>query len=161
MIFELCAIALTLFFGPVVFYLWAHKAHRGSKLNKYPVGIIDSLGDIVFLPFFNCVLAYLGFVRIEDVGMILIGGGLAFLVTAAFVHWRRDIAIHNDWTRPKKGRFNNAGWYHTAFMIMQAFLVFYGLITYYRSILIWIPIAGYVLTVIIRLVQLHFRSKLK
>lgn len=162
MITESVGIALlTLLVGPVTFYLLSYDtALRNTTHKRYPTGIIDSFGDIIFLPLFNALAVYFGVLNIP---FGVLQGILALLVgtviTAFFVVWRKNIARYNDWTRPEKGMFNKAGWYHAGYMFVQATFLSYALLMMYETWWLWLAFGGYLLLVVIRYVELIFFKK--
>lgn len=136
-----------------MFHILCKYYNEGKQLKGYPVGLMDGWGDILFLPLFNAAAIY--FLKVFNPFVAAISALLALIMTISFVKWRRDIAHHNDWSRPKKYVFNNGAWYHTYYMFFQAAFVFYVLIMHYSELLIWIPLSGYIILGIIRFVQVH------
>jgi hypothetical protein len=143
----LIAIILTLLIGPATFFILSRFVYRKLKYKKYPVCYVDGYGDIIFIPIFNGVLAYKG-APINFI-VLTISIFLAFLLTISFIYWRKNLAIHNDWSRPHKGIFDIGGWYHSAFMLAQAFIIFYAILTNSGYIWLWLPLIGYLSTVYI------------
>jgi len=150
---SLIVILITLIVGPLIFYILSKKYTKNNKLKKFPVGLIDGWGDIIFLPIFNAI-------AIENISAIKISTMfisifLGLSLTIIFINWRKNNAHHNDWSRPRKYSFNNGGWYHATYMFFQASFIFYIIILEYNRLQIWIPIIGYLSLVIIRLIQVH------
>lgn len=136
-----------------MFYILCKHYNEGKHLKGYPVGLMDEWGDILFLPLFNGLAIYL--LEAFNPFIAAIATLISLIMTSIFVKWRRDIAHHNDWSRPRKYVFNNGAWYHSAYMFFQAAFVFYALILHYNQWILWTPLSGYVILGIIRLIQVH------
>jgi len=154
-------IILTWHIGPFTFYILSyHTSLKHTKHKKYPTGIVDSIGDIIFIPAVNGAAMYLGLFSISFNWLAgLVAFVVAGLLTSTFIIWRMNVLVFNDWTRPEKGKFNKAGWYHAGYMFIQAAFIFYSLLVLYNNILIWIPLFGYTLMFIIRIIEVHFLKK--
>ncbi|MBN1175547.1 hypothetical protein JXA48_02805 [Candidatus Woesearchaeota archaeon] len=153
MLNSVVTILVTLIIGPFMFYILSRHYGKEKHLKKYPVGLIDGWGDIIFLPLFNAVA--IATIEIFKPFIASIACLLGLILTTSFIIWRKNYAHHNDWSRPKKYVFNNGGWYHASYMFIQASFVFYTLILHYNKFISWIPLSGYLILVVIRFVQVH------
>lgn len=152
MIYETLAFLITIIISPLAYFVIGNYFIETQE-KKWPIGYIDFLGDLIYLPLFNSLIIYFGLTNIGlEKTIISIGFGL--IITTAFVLWRKNIAKHNDYTRPKKGVFNFLGWYHAGYMFLQAIALAYGLFLYYNIWQIYIPLVLYVVTITSRFVEL-------
>jgi hypothetical protein len=152
--FSVLAVLLTWLLGPFMFWLLSRRSSR----KRWPVGVIDGWGDVVFLPLFNAAAVFFGVFAVFS--SLLFGVSVLFgvVVAVAFMFWRRDIAAYDDWSRPKKGVFNAGGWYHSAYMLVQAGFVLYSFVALDWLWWLFLPFAGYVLMVGIRAITLFKNS---
>ena len=120
--------------------------------GKYPVGIIDGLGDWMFLPAFNAIAVRLGILDVLSSNAVKIGiaFGVAYVLTCVFMIWRRDIEKKNDWTRPKLHVFNGAGYYHLVFMFVESAFIILSLSHLWMHALLWAPIVAFLVVVAVR-----------
>lgn len=120
-------------------------------------------GDILFLPIFNGVVVEYGIVF--SLSKLLIATAIGALLTVSFIHWRKNIAVHNDWSRPKKGRFNFGGWYHASYMFIQASFIFYSFMIHFDKTWPYILFILYLTPLILRFMELgkkgHLRKNIK
>ena len=158
MILALLAIPATLLIGPYAFHLISDFLYHQHRQQRYPVGVIDGWGDIVFLPLFNAAIVAKGVLDIWNLASLVGAAALALIMTTMFVHWRRDLATKNDWTRPKRGHFNFGGWYHAGFMLVQATIIFYSLHFLYKELLVLLPLVGYLSMVVLRTTQVRLKD---
>lgn len=147
MIAALAAI-LTILVGPLMFYIISHKIYRKQKLRKYPTGLADAMGDAIFLPLFNALAAYYGIFDIvfSNQPVFLLTFLLTLIFSSIFLIYRKNYSSENDWSRPKKQRFNAGGWYHQFFVIAESFLIFISLLHFYDISVLWFFLLGYLLT---------------
>lgn len=141
---EIIAILLTWLFGPLAFLILIYLVNKKKRIKEYNLGINCWVGDTIFLAMFNAVLVRQGFIDFGSFPWISII--LSIALTLGFFFWRKYVAKHDDWSRPEKGVYNIGGWYHTLFMLVQSFLVFYGILNYTQAYLLWIALSGYLLT---------------
>jgi hypothetical protein len=152
---ELLAVIATLLLGPAVFYLLSH--HRYKRLKpKFPVGVIDTYGDIIVLPISNAIIMHYGILGGlgSNLQRLFIAFVIAYILTRVFVIYRKDFAKHDDWSRPERGTFNFGGWYHAAFLFAQAFIVLFAVLHSPGILVLWFPIAAFVLLIAIRISQM-------
>ncbi|MBI4439265.1 hypothetical protein HY640_05000 [Candidatus Woesearchaeota archaeon] len=148
---------LTLAVGPAAFFIISRFFSDSSP--KYPVGEIDGVGDIIFLPLFNAAVFSYGVSDTLKVnsGKVFFAVAVSVLFTGGFLLWQKNRLTHNDWTRPVLGKLSFGGWYHGVFMLVQSFIVFTSLLIFYSNALIWVLLAGYMLAVLVRFNCVYFR----
>lgn len=146
MISPILAIILTLLFGPLLFFLWSRA--QKNNLKKFPVGIVDGVGDIFLLPLFNAV-SVTTVIFVIDI-RLLIAVVLAYVASRVFLIWRKNLAKSDDWTRPKRGTFNLAGWYHLFFLFVQMTFVLWSLLLSPYSLFLWSIIFLFTVLVFLR-----------
>jgi hypothetical protein len=145
---------MTLFLGP---FMFAYLSARYSEKHRYPVGLADSIGDGLFLVLFNAYAFGYGMISYIEL-MPLLAWSLAFvsiLFGLGMMIWRRDFSDFNDWSRPKKGYFNPGGYYHSAFLTVQSFIVIFSLAVFH-SMMLYLLFLCYAITFII---HEYMRSK--
>ncbi len=155
MIPELITVVTTLLVGPLAFYLLS----RHAKGPRFPVSILDKYGDIILLPIFNALAVHYGLLSVAfaDMQLSLIAFVAAYIPTRVFIIWRKNFAKHDDWSRPKRGKFNVGGWYHVVFMICQLYVIVITMLNFYEKIVLWIPVIGFVILVVWRRKELSGR----
>ena len=104
---------------------------------------------MVFLPLFNALAVVFGAFSSFSLSSFVVGVVFGFVVAGVFSWWRRNIAVHDDWSRPRKGVFTMGGWYHSLFMTAQAGVISYALLMI-RNGWLWLPLAGFSLLVCVR-----------
>ena len=156
MLGALLAVVVTLVAGPFMFYVLGRNARRG--LQRWPVGSIDGWGDLVFLPLFNAMAVFFGVFDTFSLGGLCIGLLFGLFISVGFTYWRRDVAAHDDWSRPRKGVFALGGWYHSFFMFVQGSFIAYSLVLLGWSWWLWLPLIGYMFMVVVRGVTLLKKS---
>lgn len=145
MIPEVAAILITLLLGPVAFYLLSRK---GPK-PRFPVSIYDGIGDIILLPIFNGLAVHYGILALipTNYSKLAIAIAVGYIIGRVWMIYRKDFAKHNDWCRPKQGRYSLGGWWHQIFLFAQAFLLLISILHLYDRILLWIPLAIYLVLI--------------
>ena len=140
----------TLFIGPIIFLLISRVYYKNENFIKYPVDAVDFIGDCMFLPFFNSLLAHYGVIDLIKVnsGYVWFSLIFAILVSSFWAIHRKNISNVNDWSRPGIGKFNFGGIYHLLFFVIQSFLIFIGILYLADVILVWFAVGGYLFTVI-------------
>ena len=141
---------ITLFVGPIMFFIISRYYYGKKNFIKYPIDAVDFIGDCIFLPFFNALLAYYNVIYFIKQNSGYLWFSLIFAVILSFA-WgfnRKNVSGFNDWSRPKLGSFNFGGWYHMMFFFLQAFFGFIGMLYLGDKILVWFSIAGYLFTII-------------
>lgn len=146
------AFVISVFVGPVVFWVLSHTIYADNNLKKYPTQINDRIGDLVFLPLFNAVIVELIIKSNHsfDSSAITISVIASLIFTTAYVYYQRNLSDYVDWSKPEKGRLNFGGWYHAVYMFLEASIIAYGLISFYNNIWVWILAIGYPGTTIIQ-----------
>jgi hypothetical protein len=145
---ELFAFLLTLFVGPFAFFIFSYVVYRKSNLKKYPLNYNDGVGDMLFLPLFNASLVNLYLsngLEVKELHLMIcvfIGAN----ITYAYYLYSFWIADYTDWSKPAKRKYNLGGWYHLTFMFIQICMIVYGIIIFYYSLYLWIPLLGYLAT---------------
>jgi len=152
MIYETLAFLITIIISPLAYFVIGNYFIE-TRENKWPIGYTDFLGDLIYLPLFNSLIIYFGLANI-GLEKIIISIGFGLIVTTAFVLWRKNIAKHNDYTRPKKIVFNFLGWYHAGYMFLQASVLAYGLFLHFNIWQIYIPLILYIITITSRFIEL-------
>jgi hypothetical protein len=143
---EILAILVTLIVGPLAFYIFSYTLYKKTKLKKFPVGINDGIGDIIFLPLFNAAFVHAGFsfrLVIATISLFL-----ALALSSVYLIYSIHFASYTDWSKPRRHSYDLGGWYHLFFIFFQSAIIFYGLISYYDHILLWLPFLGYLLTAV-------------
>ena len=145
---EIILVALiTWIVGPVMFNVFSRIIYKNNKEPKYPVGPVDFLGEVILLPVFNALatssgILFLIFTPSFDYFAYSVLGAL--IITTLFVYYKKYLAKQNDWTRPKKGKFNAGGWYHSGYILLQSYFAIFTLLNFYYMIVLWVPIIGFV-----------------
>ena len=133
------AFLTTLILGPAMFY-WLGKAiYQKRKLRIYPMYLVDGVGDTIFLPWFNAMIAGYGLDFVNP--YVAISGALAITVgwLTYRLFWERTL----DWSMPKHAHFSFGGWYHISFFFVQSFLILSGLMEHYNNFWVWLPLILY------------------
>lgn len=146
MISPLTAALLTFLLGPFLFFFWSRRQKPGLK--RFPVGIVDGVGDVVLLPAFNAI-AVASIVFVIDL-RLLVAFVTAYILAKVFLLWRKNMAKHDDWTRPKRGSFNVAGWYHWFFLWFQTAFILWSLILSPKNLSLWSIVLLFLLLVFFR-----------
>lgn len=156
MIYAALTALITLLVGPTVFFYLSYYVYTDNKKRKWPVGPLDLVGDIVFLPLFNALVVYYGlnFVAWKFYLAVIIGA----VISLAFIWYRKDIATHDDWTRPRRGVFNFAGWYHMAFFFPQTVFIAYALMALPDKMLVWLSLQAFFVIGVIHWVLIDGRK---
>lgn len=136
------AFIITALLGPGMFYVLS--SHTKGKIKRYPVGLIDGIGDLLFLPFLNGALFYYGFSFEHFVTAVI----PAISITLGYYFYRKDAERLDDWTRPKLHQLSAGGYYHLTYFLIQSFMIFTALTLYFDKLLIWLPLWLYLLTVL-------------
>jgi hypothetical protein len=153
MILGILIALITILVGPFAFWLLGHTLYKDSTLKKFPTQINDGIGDTIFLPIFNGVLAELLIGQTISITLLIISLILGLGITALFVHYQKNITTQLDWSKPEQGKINFGGWYHAGFMFIQATAIAYGIILFPASIGLWIGLGGYLLTTVIQVLK--------
>jgi hypothetical protein len=142
----LLAYLITLIVGPVAFVVWAHVIYKTDSLRKFPVGILDGIGDTILLPGFNALAVYYGVLQ-QPFSMyhLLISLVLGLLVLLIFIFEVRKEMQDSDWSLPRNGEFNAGGWYHAVFMFFDSTFIFYTLQLFPQKILLWTVLLSFIL----------------
>lgn len=143
----LLAAIITWIIGPVMFNIFSRGIYKEDKNPKFPVSAFDFLGDVILLPVFNALAVNTGIIFVlftPSIDYFLYSIVGAIILTSIFIIYRKNIAHHNDWSRPEKGKFNAGGWYHATYMLIQSYFMIYTLLNFYYAVVLWVPIIGFI-----------------
>jgi len=143
----LLAAIVTWIVGPVMYNIFSRVIYKENKESKFPVSQFDFLGDVILLPVFNALAASAGtlfLIFTPALDYFYYSLATAIIITIGFGHFRKNLAKHNDWSRPRKGKFNAGGWYHLTYIFLQTYFIAFTLLNFYHMIVLWIPIIGFV-----------------
>jgi hypothetical protein len=154
MLIVFVVVLISLLVGPIAFWFFSHILYKNSKydqLKKYPTQINDLYGDIIFLPMFNGIFAWLitnsnfklSIYTEKMFILILTSLILSFIFTFCYVYYQKNIADYLDWSKPEKGKLNIGGIYHSIYMLVQMFIIILGLFLFYNNFYLLFSIAGY------------------
>ncbi|KKP90748.1 MAG: hypothetical protein UR96_C0039G0010 [candidate division WS6 bacterium GW2011_GWC1_36_11] len=138
-------IIITWLISPIALFIITHLS---KSKQKFPASITGAIGDTVFLPIFNAVSVYYGIIENINNNLLILFCGLLGMVVFSGIYlvYRKNRKDRDDWMKNKKGDFNFAGWYHFIYVILQSLFIFISLVYFYDKTLIWISLAGYLLT---------------
>ncbi len=106
----LLAFLITFALGLVKFFVWAHIIYKTDTLRKFPVGILDSIGDTILLPGFNAFAVYYGVLQqLFSMYHLLVSLVLGLLVLLIFIFEVRKEMQDRDWSLPRIEEFNAGG----------------------------------------------------
>jgi len=136
------AFIITLVLGPGMFYFLCKTLYKKSKLRKYPLYLVDGIGDTVFIPLFNAFVAGYGLRFVNPVFSLT----LAIVITLGWMTYRLFIEKTVDWSMPKHAKFNFGGWYHIVWFLAESFIIISALLEHYTNLWIWLPLIAYLIT---------------
>lgn len=141
---NLAVFLITIIAGPLVFAVWSRWVYRTRNTYKWPVGLADSLGDVLILPAFNgfAFAAGLSFVP-ERFAFAALG---AFIIAA--VYYRIARSTPSNWSKTDESYLNAGGWYHLAFLTIQSGIIIYALISHPGLLVLWLALFAFVLTLV-------------
>lgn len=146
------AALITLIVGPVMFTVIG--VFMTSNLPRFPLGVVDGVGDIVFLPVFNAVaVSQNGFPYSFDVWAYsaVVSAVLTSAVTIQTVYYQR----RDEWSRPSMGTWNVGTWYHAMFVLVQLTVVIVAVSRLPEDAALWSALTGYLVTAVYSLWREH------
>ncbi|MFT4308525.1 MAG: hypothetical protein ACMXYM_04100 [Candidatus Woesearchaeota archaeon] len=142
MVFSWITWGATLIIGPLVFFVYSRVLHRNRRTHQWPVGLVDSVGDVGLLPVFNGFAVGLGLAFSEwRLAVALI----VATISAAFFY-RFSVSSIPNWSKNDDSSMNPGGWYHFVFLYAQVGLAAYALLTHPTSVLLWSTIGLFLFT---------------
>ena len=143
MLAEILAFAITILLGPVAYVIIG--ARMPKHLKRFPISVADGIGDTLLWPLFNALAVSYGLLELPLDWSFIVAILVSGLVTVWFTYWRKDVATHDDWSRPSVGRYSVGGWYHTGFFFCQGIIFLWVMINLYAVPLLWAPPAAFAL----------------
>jgi hypothetical protein len=141
---DITAFLITIVLGPVMFAFWSRWVYRHRETCKWPLGLVDSVGDGVFLPLFNGFAFAGGLMYVPERFVIAAIGGVAI----ALVSYRIARRTPTNWSKTEDSHLNAGGWYHLAFLGVQSGIIIYALMSHPTSLLLWTPLAAFAITLL-------------
>ena len=141
---NLLAFFATILLGPLTFAFWSRWVYRHRKTYKWPVGLVDSLGDGLFLPVFNALAFGFGLPYVPERAALVTLGTLI----VALVYYRIARSTPTNWSKTEDSHLNAGGWYHFVFLTVQSGIILYTLLTYPDSAVLWFVILAFIATLI-------------
>lgn len=125
---------------------WVLSQRAPENLPRFPLGLVDGVGDVVFLPAFNGFATYLGFWAQVERSTAAIGGIVALVITTVMTYMIVYKQEGNEWSRPEKGKSNMGTWYHALFSLGQSWILVTAFIIFPYEIGLYVLFGGYLLT---------------
>jgi hypothetical protein len=138
------AFLITVLLGSVMFAFWSRWVYRHRETHRWPVGLVDSIGDGLFLPLFNGFAFSAGLVYVPERFAIAAIG--AMVITIAYYRIARRTPT--NWSKTEDSYLNAGGWYHLVFLAVQSGIIIYALLSHPTFLMLWFTLLGFVLTLI-------------